>query len=129
MIYSLTEWEKNITEAYASNFTLREWCRKNQIGFSTFCEAKKRLLSKGKLNFLVEKVPLTKCSQILSYVEITIRNQQTFLILKPIAGNLSMESRDTFPWPQPGDTQEPCLYRREYDKLIKILEMQSHKND
>lgn len=170
MIYSLTDWEKIVAEAYASNCTLREWCRRNQINFNTFCSAKRKLLAKGKLSFLEEKVFLPPCSQDSPYAEFPMTNGQAFLVLKPIRSNLSIESMvsiiwfdlnlallpgsvfffisknkkqiyalkicengyclfsrkldsGTFSWPDCGDKEAFYLYRWEYDKIAKTLEM------
>lgn len=170
MIYSLTDWEKIIAEAYASNCTLREWCRKNQINFNTFCSAKRKLLVKGNLSFLEEKISLPMCSLDSPYAEFPMTNGQAFLVLKPIRSNLSMESlaaliwfdlnlellpgrvfffisrnkkqvfalkicengyclfsrkleSGNFSWPDCADTEVPYLYRWEYDRIAKTLEM------
>ena len=58
MKYTLAEWETFITDAYSSNFTLKEWCRRHQLNFNTFRGARRRLLAKGKLSFLEEKISL-----------------------------------------------------------------------
>ena len=98
MKYTLAEWETFITDAYSSNFTLKEWCRRHQLNFNTFRGARRRLLAKGKLSFLEEKISLPMCSLDSPYAEFPMNHQQAFLVLKPIRSNLSMESMAALIW-------------------------------
>lgn len=170
MKYTLAEWETFITDAYSSNFTLKEWCRRHQLNFNTFRGARRRLLAKGKLSFLEEKISLPMCSLDSPYAEFPMNHQQAFLVLKPIRSNLSMESMAAliwfdlnlellpgrvfffisrnkkqvfalkicengyclfsrklesgiFSWPDCTDADKPYLYRWEYDRIAKTLEM------
>ena len=98
MKYTLAEWETFITDAYSSNFTLKEWCYRHQINFSSFRAAKRRLLAKGKLSFLEERIALTMCSLDSTFAEFPMEHHQAFLVLKPIRSNLSMESMAALIW-------------------------------
>lgn len=92
------EWSEIIFNAYSSNTSLRSWCLENQIRFDTFCDARRRLLARGKLGFLREKIFLGDKLTDAAYVEFPLEKNPGFLVLEPIRSNLSVESMAAIVW-------------------------------
>ena len=97
MVRSHAEWEMIIKEAYASELPLKRWCREHDINYSTFNRAKRKLLEKGKLQFMEEKIQLPE-TEGAGWLRLSIEDCQAFIVLNPIRGNLSFESMTSIIW-------------------------------
>ncbi len=104
---STEEWSEIILQAYLSNTSLRQWCIEHQIRFDTFCNARRRLLRYGELDFLRERIYLPDGKNENAYVDFPLKNRPAFLALNPIRSNLSVESMAALIWFELGIPLKP----------------------
>ena len=93
MIRSHAEWEIIIKEAYASELPLKRWCREHDINYSTFNRAKRKLLEKGKLQFMEEKIKLPQ-TEGAGWLRLSIEDCQAFIVLNPTGADVLLHIKE-----------------------------------